>query len=176
MTRKIHSIAAAALFALIACAAPAAFAQAQEQPGSTLKATHGDWEIRCDAENAAACLMTQVGKRADGQPVVRVSLRKTPGAKGPNGEAIASVMQIDAPLGVLLTAGIALAIDGREIGRGAYKVCDGRACIASEPLADPFVSQLKAGSSAKMTLVGINGEKAEVTISLSGFTKAYDSL
>ena len=115
--------------ALLACLPLGLSAQqAQQQPGSTLKATHGAWEIRCDVNSPENCILTQVGNRADGQPVLRVALRKTPGAKGPNGEEIAAVIQIDAPLGVLLPAGVEVKIDGAGIGRAAYQVCDSRAC------------------------------------------------
>lgn len=177
MTRKIIAALAAICIGVTASTALAQNQSAEDKPEpAKLKATHGDWEIRCDAKNENACLMTQIGKRGDGQSVMRVSLRKTDGAKGPNGEAIAAIMQIDAPLGVLLTAGVAVNIDGREVGRGAFQVCDTRACIASSPVAADFVNQLKKGSNAQMTIVGVSGEKADVRISLSGFTAAYNAL
>ncbi len=166
----------AALAVGLALAAGGAAAQDQNQPGSTLKATHGSWEIRCDAKKADVCIMTQVGNRADGQPVLRVALRKTPGAKGPQGQEIAAVLQIDAPLGVLLPAGVEVKIDGKEIGRAAFQVCDSRACIASEPVPQNFVDQMKKGNAATMTILAVNGDKAEVNISLNGFTAGFNAL
>lgn len=177
MIRKF-TLTALGFAALIGAAAPAAMAQDEQtqQPATTVKATHEAWQIVCDANNPDTCLMTQVGKRGDGQPILRVSLRKTPGATGPEGQAIAGVMQMEAPLGVLLPAGIALSIDGREIGRSGYKVCNGRACIASEPLAADFVNQFKQGVNAQLTVVGLNGDEENVQISLAGFTDAYNGL
>lgn len=168
----------AALFAAALLLAPnGLIAQDQAQPGgSTLKATHGAWEVRCDAKNAESCIITQIGNRADGQPVLRIAFRKTNGAKGPKGEPIAGVMQVDAPLGVLLPAGVEVKIDGTEVGRAVFQVCDTRACIASEPVADAFIDQMKKGSNAQFAIMAVNGEKAEVSISLSGFTKGFNSL
>ena len=166
----------AAAAAFIALAPLAAFAQQGAQPGSTLKATHGAWEIRCDVNAPENCILTQVGNRADGQPALRVALRSTPGAKGPNGVDIAAVIQIDAPLGVFLPAGVEVKIDGAEIGRAAFQVCDSRACIASEPVPADFIDKMKKGNAATMTIMALNGEKAEIAISLSGFTKGFNSL
>lgn len=171
----------AALFAAMLGLAPQlAAAQdqqpAQQQQGTTLKATHGSWEIRCSTTQPDACVMAQIGKREDGQSVLRVAIRKTDGAKTPKGEPIAALLQIDAPLGVLLPAGVEVKIDGREIGRAQFQVCDGRACVASEPVAEDFIKQMKGGANAVMAIMALNGDKAEVQISLSGFTKAYDSL
>ncbi|WP_340109542.1 invasion associated locus B family protein [Pikeienuella sp. HZG-20] len=151
-------------------------AQDQAQGATTLKATNGAWEVRCSTAKPDACIMTQVGNREDGKPVLRVALRKTDGAKGPNGAPIAAVIQIDAPVGVLLPAGIEMKIDGREIGRAAFQVCDARACIASEPVPTDFVNQMKNGVKAVLSIMAVNGEKADVPISLSGFTKSFDSL
>lgn len=171
MPRRLAAFAAGLLFAA------GAAAQDQSQPGSTVKATHGAWEIRCDAKKPDVCIMTQVGNRADGQPVLRVAFRKTPpGTKGPQNVEIAAVLQIDAPLGVLLPAGVEVKIDGKAIGRAAFQVCDSRACIASEPVPQAFVDELKKGNAALMTIVAVNGDKAEVNISLSGFTAGYNAL
>ncbi|QIE54744.1 hypothetical protein G5B40_04380 [Pikeienuella piscinae] len=173
MLRKLF---AALITAVLGFAPFVATAQDQEQPNTTLKATNGAWEIRCSVPKPDACIMTQVGNRDDGKAVLRVALRKMDGAKGPNGEPIAAVLQIDAPIGVLLPAGVEVKIDGREIGRAAFQVCDGRACIASEPVAKEFVDQMKGGVKAVMTIMAVNGEKADVQISLEGFTKSFNSL
>lgn len=120
--------------------------------------------------------MAQMGNNAEGQPVLQVLLRRTPGLKGPNDQPIAAVMEVFAPIGVFLPAGVAVTIDGKEIGRGVYRYCNPQACVVAEPLQDTFVNQMKGGSSAIMTVVGVNGEEAKVTISLSGFTAAYNGL
>lgn len=171
MFRKIVALS----IALFSLGAVAATAQSQAG-GSTVKAKHGAWEIRCGVENPDTCLMAQTGNNDEGEPVLQALLRKTPNLKGPNGEAIAAVMEIVAPIGVLLPAGVAVTIDGKEIGRGGFRYCQPQACVVQEPIQDEFVNQLKRGAGAVMTLVGLNGTSLDVKISLSGFTKAYNSL
>jgi invasion protein IalB len=167
------ALAAAALLAT----APGGSAQtAAQQPSTTLKATHGDWEIRCSVQNPEACAMAQTGNNAQGQPVLQVLLRKTPGLKGPKDQPIAAVMEIIAPIGVFLPAGLAVAIDGKEIGRGVYRYCSPQTCVVAEPLQETFITQMKGGSNAVMTVVGVNGEAANISISLKGFTAGYGAL
>ena len=84
--------------------------------------------------------------------------------------------EIDAPLGVFLPAGVEVKIDGAEIGRAAFQVCDSRACIASEPVPADFIEKMKKGNAATMTITALNGEKAEIAISLSGFTRGFNDL
>lgn len=171
-----------ATFALvIASASLSLFAGASlaqnAQQGSTVKAKHGAWEIRCSNQDANACLMAQTGNNKEGQPVIQALLRKTPGLTGPNNEAIEAVMEIVTPIGVLIPAGVGVKIDGAEVGRGGFRYCSPQACIVQEPIQADFVSKLKKGSGATMTLVSAtNGETAEIAISLSGFTKAYNGL
>ncbi|MEO0363488.1 MAG: invasion associated locus B family protein [Pseudomonadota bacterium] len=155
--------------------APAA-AQDQNQPASTVKATHGSWEVRCGVENPDRCVMVQTGNNENGEPVLQAILSKAPGLEGPNGEEIAALMEIVAPIGVLLPAGVAVKIDGREVGRGGYRYCNPQACLVTEPIQDDFVNQLKRGSNAVFTLTALNGQTADITISLSGFTKAFNAM
>ena len=164
--------------AAIACVfgfATATPAVAQDQ-GSTVKATHGAWEIRCSTQSPDQCLMAQTGNNAQGQPVLQALIRKTPGLKSPQGQPIAAVVEVIAPIGVFLPAGVAIQIDGREVGRGVYRVCNPQACLVAEPVPEDFISQMKKGSNAVMTVTAANGETANITISLSGFTKAFNGL
>ena len=156
-------------------AAAPTLAPAQDQ-GVTVKATHGAWEIRCATEDPKRCLMAQTGNNTEGQPVIQTIVRRTPDLKGPNGEAIAALVEVIAPIGVFLPAGVAIKIDGREVGRGVYRVCNPQACLVQEPVPDTFISAMKKGSNAVMTIAGSNGKTTDITISLSGFTKAYNGL
>lgn len=150
-------------------------AAAQEQ-NSTLKATHGSWEVRCATQKPDACGMIQMGKNGEGQPVLQVTIRKTPGLKGPQDVPIDAFVEVVAPIGVLLPAGVGISIDGRDIGRGIFQVCNPQACLVSEPVQNDFIDQMKKGNSATMRIVNAGGQATDINISLSGFTKAYNSL
>ena len=169
LKKSLAAVTGAAILALAGNAA------AQDQ-NSTVKAKHGAWEIRCATQNPEACLMTQTGNNPEGQPVLQALVRKTPGLTGPQGQAVPAVFEVIAPIGVFLPAGVAIKIDGREIGRGAYRVCNPQACLVAEPVQQDFIDQLKKGSNAVMSITGANGETADIPISLSGFTKAYNGL
>lgn len=151
-------------------------ASAQQQQQLNLKATHGAWEVRCAPDNANACLMVQDGKRSDGEVVIKVGMQNPKGATTPDGKVIAGVLTIEAPIGVALLPGVAIKIDGKEIGRAPFQFCSPSSCVVNEPVADQLIAQFKKGSNAVMTVVARNGEQAELTISLSGFTKAFNSL
>lgn len=165
-----------ALIAGLAGLALSAPAGAQQSPGSTVKATHGAWQILCSDQRPESCAMVQTGNNDKGEPVVRSLIRKTPGLTGPQGQPVAAVMEVIAPIGVFLPAGVGIKIDGREIGRGVYRVCNPQACLMSEPVQDEFVSQMKAGNNAIITLTRPDGQTTDVTISLSGFTAAFNGL
>ena len=156
----------------------AAGASAQErQPVTELKATHGSWEVHCAKEKPDACYMGQIGNGGNGQPLVSVRIQKTPNLTGPEGQPIEAVIQIQAPLGVLLTAGVSMQIDAAKPGLAPYKFCTPQNCVVEEPVSAELIGRMKKGASAKMSVISaLNGEKGEATISLSGFTKAYNSL
>lgn len=158
-------------------AATGAVAQQQGAPQTLLKATHGAWEVHCLADNDRACYMSQVANGGNGKPLVSVRIQKTPNLKGPKGEAIPAVIQIQAPLGVLLTAGLSLQVDAAQPGLAPYKFCTPQNCVVEEPVSDELIGRMKKGSAAKMGVISaLNGEKSEANVSLSGFTRAYDSL
>ena len=172
MLRIAISILAAA-FAMIAGTAAA---QQQGQP-TELKATHGAWEVHCVQGKPDACYMGQIGNGGNGKPLVSVRIQKTPNLKGPTGQPIEAVIQIQAPLGVLLTAGISLQIDSGEPGLAPYKFCTPQNCVVEEPVSAELIGRMKKGNNANMSVISaLSGEKGQATLSLSGFTKAYNSL
>lgn len=153
-------------------------AEAQEDPGQTeLKASHGAWQIRCAVADKNKCFMTQIGNGANGQPLVQVRIQKTPNLTGPKGQKIPAVIQIQAPLGVLLTAGLSLEIDGSKPGIAPYKFCTPRHCVVEEPVDDDLVTRMKKGSAAVFAVVSArSGKRSTSNVSLSGFTAAYNGL
>lgn len=172
MRHLTTSIFTAALMAL--ASAPASAQQGQE---TVLKETHGAWEVHCATSDQSKCYISQIGNGADGKPLVRVRVQKTPGLKGPEGQDIAAMIQIQTPLGVLLTAGLSLEIDGGKPGLAPYRFCTPKNCVVEEPVADQLVERMKKGATAKFSVVSaLSGERASADLSLSGFTKAYNGL
>jgi len=81
-----------------------------------------------------------------------------------------------APLGVVLTEGLALKIDGGQDAVAPFQVCTEQGCLVREPIADELIGRLKKGNAATVTVVAANQGVVTSSISLSGFTAAYNAL
>lgn len=151
--------------------------QAAAQPKETVKATYGDWEVRCgEVEKKQLCVMAQIGKTAEGKTAAEVRIRKLDGAKGPDGKPIPAAIQITTPLGALLRAGVAIAVDGTEPRTGPFEICLPNGCIVREAVSDELLAKLKSGSNANITYKLLQRGDISVKFSLKGFTKAYGAL
>ena len=84
--------------------------------------------------------------------------------------------EIVAPLGVLLPAGIRVQVDGGQVRGTAFRLCIQVGCIAQDVMSEKFINDMKKGTTAKMLLVLPPQREVSVNISLSGFTKAFNSL
>ena len=120
--------------------------------------------------------MSQVGKNAEGQDVLEVQLRKLSGAQGPQGTPIPAAMQVVTPLGVLLPAGLRIQVDSNQERAAPFQVCTPEGCLVRQPLTTEVLNEMKAGATAKLTVVAAPQQEIPVNISLMGFTKAFESL
>jgi invasion protein IalB len=134
--------------------------------------TFGAWEVRC-APDGDECFMYQLALDEKKNPVAEVSILKLPEAA----EADAGVTVVT-PLGTLLTAGVALQVDGGERRQYPFGYCIQVGCFARFGLAQPSLDALKRGKTGELTLVSVAQPNAPLTLdlSLSGFTAAFDSL
>lgn len=144
---------------------------AQEQK---VKATHGSWQVICLGDTDA-CAMQQVGKSPKGEDAMVVRISKVE-AKDNNGGNIPATIEVVAPLGVILPAGLRVQIDGGEVRGTGFQVCLQNGCLAQDSMNDQFLADLRKGSTAKMTVVVPRQGEVPINISLSGFTKAFGSL
>ncbi|MEM6678529.1 MAG: invasion associated locus B family protein [Pseudomonadota bacterium] len=137
--------------------------------------TYGAWNVRC-AEGTETCVMQQVGKGAEGNDVLEMRIRKIEGVNAPDGEAIPAAIQILAPLGVLLPAGVRVQVDGNEVRSAPFEVCAAGGCVVRQPMSEAFLNEMKAGSTAKVTLIAAPQNEVVISISLSGFTRAFGNI
>ncbi|MEC9434323.1 MAG: invasion associated locus B family protein [Pseudomonadota bacterium] len=158
--------------------APAQPAPAQpQQPPQVVVATHRDWSIVC-LNGDKPCIMRQIGKSADGREVMDVSIRRIAPQQTQAG-TVEAVLDVRVPLGILLREGLSMQIDSAEAQRAAYSICLGDGCLMREPLPNAVVANLKKGAVAKFGFVAPQNNAAtkfDATISLTGFTAAYNSL
>ena len=146
---------------------------AHAQAKGVLKATHGDWEIRC-IEGTNDCVMSQIGKIAGGENALFVALRRLNGVKDRNGTTYAAVITVQTPLGILLPYGLRLKIDSDEVVPIPLSRCLPQFCIAETGTTNEFVNKMKRGNTAGFGF--FLDKEVLVNISLRGFTKGFNSL
>jgi invasion protein IalB len=85
-------------------------------------------------------------------------------------------MRIQAPLGVLLPAGLGLKIDNADVGRAGFVRCLPRGCYAEVTMDDNLLKQLRTGTTATFFIFQTPEEGIGFPVSLKGFGAGYDKL
>lgn len=173
-TTKLKIKAAALFAAAIMALAPQVSAAA---PGMELNGkTFNDWTMRCnEATNpdtqaqVVICRAVQQVKNQEGQAVIAVEV----GINPQNGDVFGGII---APLGVILTAGIAVDVDGNAMGAIPYVQCTQQGCAGRFVLSPEQFASWKAGARANIKVVRGDGQPVTLPLSLSGFTAATDAL
>lgn len=159
--------------ALAAPAAPGA-TQAPAAPAQPEIAVtqHGEWEVGCIA-GTTNCEMQQVALDASDNPVILVRLLRLPA--GSEAEALAI---FNTPLGTLLPTGLGFQIDSGQAATLPFEWCVQEGCVVRLGLREPEITAMKRGATVKLVVSSIADANApvELSLSLTGFTAAYDSL
>lgn len=153
-------------------------AAAQTQDQNVTRTPIGDWTKVCINEGAT-CVVEQIGKTASGEDALRIRIEKLPSPQTVNGQSIVAVANIEVPLGVVLSTGLKLRIDQGQVTASPYFVCQAQGCVVRAPLQNELLESLKRGARAQFSFTVIQqgeGRDIPIDISLSGFTRAFDSL
>jgi len=138
-----------------------------------LRASHGDWQIRCDTPAGAKseqCALLQNVTAEDRENVgLSVIVLKTADGK-------AQLLRVLAPLGVLLPSGLGLRVDKTDMGRAAFVRCLPNGCIAEVILQAKLINALRTGKIATFIIFQTPEEGIGIPISLAGFGPGYDAL
>jgi invasion protein IalB len=138
-----------------------------------VKAVYGDWQIRCEtppgAQNEQCALFQSVVAEDRMNVGITVLVIKTADQK-------ARLMRVQAPLGVLLPAGLGLKIDQADIGRAGFVRCLPRGCYAEVQMDDALVSKLRTGQTATFFIFQTPEEGIGFPMGLKGFGDGYDKL
>ncbi|MGE0232075.1 MAG: invasion associated locus B family protein [Flavobacteriaceae bacterium] len=137
------------------------------------RATHGDWQIRCDTPPGASteqCALVQSVAAEDRQNVgLTVIVLKTADGKD-------RIMRVLAPLGVLLPTGLGLKIDGQDVGTAGFVKCLETGCIAEVVIEDTLIQKLESGEIAVFIIFQTPEEGIGVPVSLKGFAEGFKAL
>ena len=151
----------------------ALFAPATAFAQGTVRSVHDDWQIRCEnppgAQNEQCALFQSVVAEDRANVGLTVLVLKTADAKN-------RLMRIQAPLGVLLPAGLGLKIDNVDVGRAGFVRCLPRGCYAEVVMDDKLVGQMRNGTSATFFIFQTPEEGIGFPVSLKGFGPGYDKL
>jgi invasion protein IalB len=138
-----------------------------------VRATHGDWQIRCDTPPGARseqCALVQ-NVAAEDRPNVALTIIALRTADGR-----ARLLRILAPLGVLLPSGLGLKIDQADVGRAGFVRCLPSGCVAEVIMDDALVGQLSGGEVATFIIFQTPEEGIGVPVSLKGFKEGFAAL
>ena len=163
---RVPGFACLAAFVIAASPSPA-FSQ------GAVKSVHGDWQIRCDtppgAQNEQCALFQSVVAEDRANVGITVLVLKTADQKS-------RLMRVQAPLGVLLPAGLGLKVDNVDVGRAGFVRCLPRGCYAEVVMDDTLVGKLRGGQTATFFIFQTPEEGIGFPLSLKGFGEAYDKL
>ena len=147
----------------------------QGESATYIKETYGDWSLRCfrAQEGEDPCQLYQLLREAQGNPVAEFSIFDIED----QGTVIAGGT-IVVPLFTLLTEELKVSVDGGTPKSYPYRVCTEAGCIAQIGLTAEDIASFKRGAGAMLTLVPAQApkQKIKIKVSLSGFTKGYDSV
>lgn len=171
MKGKPFRIVSSALAAVAALAL--AFPASAQQPGGTVRSTHGAWSIICDTPPGASseqCAMMQ-NVIAEDRPEVGLSVVVLRTADNK-----AEILRVLAPLGVLLPNGLGLNVDGKDIGRAYFVRCFQDGCYAEVILEKPLLDTLQAGESATFIVFQTPEVGIGIPVDLAGFADGFRAL
>ena len=86
------------------------------------------------------------------------------------------LLRLTTPLGTLLPEGMAIKVDEGEESRLPYLFCNTVGCHIEVGVTEKFLTAIKKGNKLNVKFLDLGGRSFQVPVSLSGFTKAYDSL
>ncbi len=166
----------AALFALSLTAATGLAQEQGQEPQNQLGPKFKDWQIVCQSTEPPTCGAVQEVKTGDG----RLALWAAFGFFRPDNPMI-MLMRLpygltDPPTSYRVATGITLAIDGNEVAKVPIEVCGPAICQSGIVMNDQLINALKAGGQMTVSVQLGNGSKADMAVSLSGFTASHDEL
>ena len=140
-----------------------------------VKATHGDWAVQClrVQEGQEPCQMYQLLKDANGGNVAEVSIFRLI-----NGGQVEAGGTFVVPLETLLTEKLNVRVDAGQAKRYDFSFCTTVGCYARVGFTAEDVASFRRGNVANVTIVPALApdQRVNVTMSLTGFTAAYDEI
>lgn len=141
-----------------------------------VKTTNQAWTTRClKAEQGNdPCELYQLLKDGEGNAVAEMTLIPLKNSKD-----VAAGATLVAPLETDLIQGLGFAVGSGETRAYPFTFCAPVGCVSRLGFTQPELDALKRGNEATLTLLPFGGDRenpVRLTLSLSGFTAAFDAL
>jgi len=173
-----RALAGLAAIAALVLAASSGWAQDQEQgqPQNQLGPKFQDWQIVCQETEPPTCGAVQEVRTEDG----KLALWTAFGFFRPDSPMILLLRLpyalTEPPSTFRVARGLAMSIDGQEVAKVQIEICGPAICQSGILMNDQLIAAMKAGSQMTISVELGNGAKADLTISLAGFTASHNEL
>ncbi|QRY64871.1 invasion associated locus B family protein (plasmid) [Ensifer sp. PDNC004] len=137
---------------------------------SSLQESYGDWSVACRIiDNTRQCAASQQQMQQSGQRVLAIEVR--------DGKAGALEATLVLPFGLLLDAGITLAVDEEKPGEALrFSTCIPAGCLVPATFDAAMLERLRTGKVLKLGGTSADGQMTPLSVSLNGFAAASDRL
>lgn len=164
-----------AVVALLVLAAGAGGSAAEGLPGgaTSLSEAHGDWTVTCTtADGAVRCAMVQ--NQVSGENRQRVLSAELTAVE--DGTGVDGVLVL--PFGLRLDAGVELGIDeNTAMPQRRFSTCIPAGCLVPVAFDADTTTAVKSGEMLHIAATANdNDQEIALSISLSGFTSAFDRI
>jgi invasion protein IalB len=141
-----------------------------------VKSTHGDWAVQClrvPEGQQEPCQMYQLLKDENDGSVAEASIFRLN-----NGGQVAAGGTFVVPLETLLTEKLTVRVDSAQAKRYDFSFCTQVGCYARVGFTAEDVAAFRAGNAAEVAIVPALApdQRVIVTMSLTGFTAAYEEI
>jgi len=163
--------------ALLITSASSVLAQDASSGPDALSETYRDWVVSCrnvspqdSQSDTRLCEMTQDLRRQDGgQRVLSVALR-------PAEDTQVGVLTLITPFGLKVSDLVTVEIDDTAVLQAPFETCLPAGCIVQAQIDQAALTAMQRGENAVVRLPTTAGETFQVSISLLGFTAAWNRL
>ena len=147
------------------------------KPGDVyLAGNKGDWTIRCITETNGKpdkCEIQQLLFFFFFTPVAEISLFKLPA-----GEIAIAAANVMVPLETLLTNKFRFAFSKEIVKEFPYSFCNKNGCLVRMGLLEEDIEAMKIGANSEISITHVANPESTInlTLSLNGFTAAFETL
>ena len=127
------------------------------------------WQVICrslatDRQKLTCSLTHEVFSANDRSRLVALEI-----SKSDKGRALL----VSTPMGVNLTSGVEVSLDGASPLKGQFSSCQGNGCVSVIELSDANIASFKKSKISAVSFSDLRGAKIKIDVSLAGIVPAF---